>query len=95
MLVEWKDPCYERIAIGSVDEDIWKSFEPKEEYICLGIDKGYPCVNCPSFLATVCLFNILKKESGHLSVRFGMLNFDLSQLPVMSNGLARAARHSA
>jgi hypothetical protein len=35
MLVEWKDPCYERIAIGSVDEGIWKSLEPKENYVCL------------------------------------------------------------
>jgi hypothetical protein len=35
MLVEWKDPCYERIAIGSVDEGIWESHEPKEIYIRL------------------------------------------------------------
>ena len=35
MLLKWKDPCYERIVIGSVDEDIWKSLELKDVYIRL------------------------------------------------------------
>jgi hypothetical protein len=35
IFLKWKDPCYERIAIGSVDKDIWKSLELKDAYIWL------------------------------------------------------------